>query len=424
LRALLDTLLFPPMPRYNSSMNAICLIFDRLHVGYLGAYGNLWIETPAVDRLASEACVFDQAWIDSPRLESLYRSYWRGRHALCPDLPADRSPTLPALLRDAGVSTALLTDERIVARHPLATDFDELIEIDPPWQAQGAPEIEQTHFARCFVQMIDWLESAQGPFLLWCHLAGLATSWDAPPAFRRAYWEEGDPQPPTSAEVPEKMLPKDYDPDEVWGFCQAYAGQVSLLDTCIAALLEFLRSGPAGSETLLVLTSARGFPLGEHQRIGPCDEALYSELGHLPLLLRFPDRSAATFRSQALVEPADLWATLLDWWAIAGHASSPTAGSLLPIVRQEVQTLRDRLCIAGQGIQRAIRTPAWYLRTADEPELYAKPDDRWDVNNVAIRCQEVVGCLLDALVQYEQTVQRGRVSDLPPLNEVLLRGLE
>jgi arylsulfatase A-like enzyme len=246
---------------------------------------------------------------------------------------------------------------------------------------------------------------------------------------RRVYWEEGDPEPPASAEVPEKLLPKNFDPDEVLGVSQAYSGQVALLDTCIAALMEFLRTAPAGQETLLVLTGTRGFPLGEHGRIGPCadsrdGEALYSELVHAPLLLRLPDLAAASVRSPALVEPSDLWATLLDWWGLGQLTASPTGGSLLPIVRGEKQLLRDRLCVAGEGAQRAICTPAWYLRRAVEPELFVKPDDRWDVNNVAVRCQEVVECLLVAIDQFEQAVRSGSVADLPPLNEVLLLGLE
>ena len=52
-------------------MNAICLVFDRLHAGYLGAYGNSWIETPAFDRLASQSFLFDRALIDSPELPLL-----------------------------------------------------------------------------------------------------------------------------------------------------------------------------------------------------------------------------------------------------------------------------------------------------------------------------------------------------------------
>ena len=70
--------------RYNRGMNAICLVLDRLHAGYVGAYGNSWIETPALDRLASRSLVFDRALVDSPELERLYRSYWQGWHALCP----------------------------------------------------------------------------------------------------------------------------------------------------------------------------------------------------------------------------------------------------------------------------------------------------------------------------------------------------
>ena len=31
--------------------NIICFLTDRLHLGYLGAYGNSWIGTAAFDRL-------------------------------------------------------------------------------------------------------------------------------------------------------------------------------------------------------------------------------------------------------------------------------------------------------------------------------------------------------------------------------------
>ncbi|MGA2068515.1 MAG: sulfatase-like hydrolase/transferase [Thermoguttaceae bacterium] len=405
-------------------MNAICLVIDRLRAGCLGAYGNSWIETPATDRLAAESFVFDQALVDTPRLDLLYRSYWQGWPALTARQPQGR-PTLPALLAEAGVATALLSDERLVREHPLAVDFDELLQIDPPWQPEMAPDgaFHQTHLARCFVQITDWLQQARRPFFLWCHLGSLGLTWDAPWDFRRRYWAEGDPEPSRSAEVPDRLLPEGHDPDEVLAFSQVYAGQVSLLDTCLGGLWEALEEHPAAKETLLVVTSSRGFPLGEHRRLGPCDEALYSELVQVPLMIRFPDRLGAAGRSQALVEPSDLWATLLDYWSPADVPPSPTAATLMPVVREEVATVRDRLALAGRGAERAIRTPAWYLRAGGSPELFVKPDDRWEVNNVTVRCLEVVECLQDALAQYEQTVQAGRVSDLPPLGDVLLHGL-
>ena len=37
-----------------------------------------------------------------------------------------------------------------------------------------------------------------------------------------------------------------------------------------------------------MLISPRGFPLGEHWRVGPCDDALFGELVHVPWMMQFP----------------------------------------------------------------------------------------------------------------------------------------
>jgi hypothetical protein len=404
-------------------MNTICLVFDRLQAGCLGPYGNTWVQTPAFNRLACESFTFDQMSIDTPELERLYRSYWHGWHALCPHEPPAERRSLIAALRESGVTTALLSDERRVTEHPLAVDFDEFIELDPPWQSQTAEEIEQAHLAKCFVELIDWLPTAREPFFLWCHLAGLGTAWDAPLNFRESYREEGDPEVPSAADVPDRMLPESYDPDELLGIAQAYAGQLSLLDGCLDALLEELDGSDAGKDTLLIVTSTRGFPLGEHRRVGPCDEALHGELLHVPLMIRFPDRTAAAQRTQALAEPADLWATLWQYLKLGELPRSPTALSWLPIIKQEAGPRHDRLCMAGAKNERAIRTPAWFLRAVGDGELYAKPDDRWEVNNVANRCLDIVENLHEARVLYEQTLHSGQIADLPPLDDVLLNGL-
>ena len=409
-------------------MNAICLVIDRWNAGHLGAYGNTWIDTPSLDRLACQSFVFDRALIDSPSLERLYRSYWHGWHAMAPELPSEH-PSLAGLLRDKGIRTVLVTDDRTVATQPVVGDFDEVIDIDPPWEFAVAEQLEQTRLAQCFVQVIEWLESVRQPFFLWCHLASLGTLWDAPMEFRRKYWEDGDPELSARGEVPNLMLAEDADPDQALAYTQAYAGQVSLLDTCCGALLEFLDGASAGLETLLVLTGSRGFPLGEHRRVGACDAALYSELVHVPLLLRTPDLEGAAARSRMLVEPADLWATLLNYYGIDSVASTPTAVNLLPLLRTPETFLRDRVCVAGLGGEKAIGTPAWYLANPSQsglqqPALFAKPDDRWEVNNVADRCPEVVECLQDALLQFEQALRSGSTRDLPPLSDVLLHGLE
>jgi hypothetical protein len=114
----------------------------------------------------------------------------------------------------------------------------------------------------------------------------------------------------------------------------------------------------------------------------------------------------------------------LDYWGIGDRPRSPSASSLLALPGDEAALRRDRLCAIGREAERAIRTPAWHLRSGEVPELFAKPDDYWEVNNVAPRCPEVVECLEDALAEFEQTLQAGRISDLPPLSDILLHGLE
>lgn len=405
-------------------MNAICLVIDRLHVGYLGAYGNTWIHTPALDRLAAEGFLFDQFLIDSPQFDRLYRSYWLGQHALLRSGSGRGLDSLAHRLAQRGIATTFVTDEPALARHPLAGGFARRVELDAVQPAGLAESAEQTGLAQSFAGLIEQLEAAREPFFTWCHLRGLGAPWDAPLDYRNTYVDEDDPPPPDTADVPERMLEPDFDPDELLGISQAYAGQVSLLDACLGALDEYLEGSPAGKDTLLIVLSARGFPLGEHLRVGPCDTPLHHELTHAPLLLRFPDGLGAAGRSQALVEPIDLHATLLEWSGLTDRPALPAGQSLLSVVRGEAESLRDRLAIEGPGDERAIVTPAWYLRAAAKPELYARPDDWWQANDVSDRCPDVVEGLLAVLQQYEQALQTGQPLQFPPLDEILRTGLE
>src|SRR5262249_33633447 len=103
----------------SSPMRAIVLVLRGLHLGYLGCYGNDWIDTPGLDRLAAEGIVFDQHYADCPDGAAARRAWrtglWQspGGHA-APD-PAD----LVHLLHVAGVPCHLILD---VAK-PLSAEF-------------------------------------------------------------------------------------------------------------------------------------------------------------------------------------------------------------------------------------------------------------------------------------------------------------
>jgi arylsulfatase A-like enzyme len=174
--------------------------------------------------------------------------------------------------------------------------------------------------------------------------------------------------------------------------------------------------------------------LGEHRRVGMAtvsreDTSLHEELVHVPCLVRVPGGIGAGDRSQALLQPADLAWTLADWFQLASHQPAPGGQSWLPLVRGEPATVRDRACmLADDTAERAIRTPAWHLilPAADNAlrKLYAKPDDRWELNEVANRCGDVADLLAAALEEFQQASLRGLPPPASALPDLLVRGME
>jgi hypothetical protein len=177
-------------------------------------------------------------------------------------------------------------------------------------------------------------------------------------------------------------------------------------------LLAALDEHPRRAETLLIVTSPRGYPLGEHRRVG--GDALYAELLQVPLFARLPGGKGELLRTQEIVQPQSVFATIADdahgpnLWRIAAGEPLPGAGTAVSI---------------GPA-QRSIRTPAWFLRevqSADGPqrELFAKPDDRWETNEVASRCGEAAEQLAARLDEFESLARGGRLAEFPPLAELL-----
>ena len=188
-------------------MNTICLVLDRCHAGYLGPYGNAWIETPSIDRLAAESFLFDQCFLDCPELDSLYRSYWLGGHPLHQGGPPVSRLGLPAMLAASGLATTLITDDPAVAASPASGGFGLIEKIEPSPGGEVAEEISQTHLARCFARVVDGLGAAREPFfsgVIWPAWARFGTRrWNSAstttkratrshpsrPRFPRGFWE-------------------------------------------------------------------------------------------------------------------------------------------------------------------------------------------------------------------------------------------
>lgn len=406
-----------------SKKKAIVFVVDRLSSGMLGPYGNTWLEAPNVNRLASRSLLFDFAISDSTLLEKTCRSYWSGLHAV---EPADRFSAellLPALLARGGIESTLLTDDEEVEQFSSSKHFSRRVLVPAENRERPVEEVEDTRLASIIAAAMGQIDEMEKGELLWIHAAGMKAAWDAPLEFRNALADEEDPTPPSFVEPPARMLERDADPDEVLGVAQAYGGQVALLDICLGALVGAIDQ-QRRDDTLFLLTSPRGFPLGEHRRIGAWDSSLYNESLAVPLMLRVPDRELAGQRSQALVQPADLYQTLLGWFEVMPGRRNDFGVDLIAQEREGIENRRDRACSVGR-LERALRTPAWFLRQAEgESELYVKPDDRWEMNNVIQRCPTVAEEMAKALNEFEKCAETGFATPLGTLSDVLLIGLE
>lgn len=401
--------------------SAIVLVVDRLGAGFLGPYGNTWLETPHCNRLAAQSLVCETAWADSPALDAAYRTMWSGRHSLEP--AANLESALAAGAARSGARTVLITDDDSIAMHPLAATFSEQVLVESPTSPRAAASIDETSQFRLMAAAIEAIDQSREPLLAWIHARGLAGTWDAPRSFRERFADLDDPSPPDLLIPPERRLDRHADPDEVLGLVQAYAGQVQVADECLEMLLEALDQGPQRDRTLLAVTAPRGYPLGEHGRIGPCDEALYGELLHVPLLVRLPGNEGRLVRTQRLVQPSSLCATILEACGWGELTDAQRGLSLLRDARGEETPGRACAVAVGPG-QRAIRTPAWQMRESNEDgetrrELFAKPDDRWEANEVSNRCGEVTALLAAELDQFEQAAGAGQLAELASLPEAL-----
>ncbi len=229
----------------SDSKNIVCLVVDRLHVSYLGAYGNTWIQTPSIDRFAAQSLVFDRAITDSSNLELLYQSLLCGRHAVRSASVSIDAPkqgqNIVNQFNSGGRHTVLLTDDPEISQTQSTAAFAEhiFLELGNAHNSVG-DDIDNTQHAQFFLAAIDRLQSMSAPFVLWLHCGALGHAWDAPLEFREQYRDEEDPPPSISADVPNRMLPINVDPDELLSATHAYAGQVTLLDHFVGTFLEAL----------------------------------------------------------------------------------------------------------------------------------------------------------------------------------------
>ncbi len=302
----------------------------------------------------------------------------------------------------------------VPAATPAILQSPDTVESADPTCSAKTPE--ETELAKSFAAALEWLDRQHDPFCLWFHTRGMNGPWDAPNEFRQRFRDEEDPSAPDWVSPPQRQLGPEPDPDELLGYSHAYAGQVTLLDMCLELLWEQLEQQGLLENTLVILTSPRGYPLGEHGGVGDAAVGLHEELLHVPLIVATPAAAMDLARCQSLAQPLDLLATLTAWFGLPPPRSDSLARDLSTPPTADPMHGRESI-VASRGTERALRTAGWLLTLTPPapPALFAKPDDRYEINNVAGRCGRELDRLRECLDQFEQLASAGRLDQLPRL---------
>ena len=387
----------------NLSRKVIVLAVDRLNPSQIAAYGNTCHDTDAMNRIAGRGVLFDQAVAPIANLEASYRELF-GAASVTATLGDSPEGTWLAAVNRAGVESTFICDRDWLAKSDVLAEFDSVSRLSVKPLDRLASRASQTSLARFFAQLIDHLESMPSQSLAWVDSSGLAGQWDAPYELRQSLADPDDPEPPKFHEPPEFVFDtKDGDPDALLGVQQAIDAQVRLLDDFIGVLLDVLDQ-PEFADTMFCLTSLRGYALGQHGLVGSPDGEFaqtlplrygYNESVHSPLMVCLPEKLAGeqsvggqSLRSGKLVTPAVVSSLIESFLCRADDQveSWLAENSALPA--------SDRAMVVFQNDpELVLLTHAWkFMLNADtdECELYAKPDDLWEVNDVSQRCPNEV----------------------------------
>ena len=388
-------------------MNLLVVVSDTFRWDYLGAYGNEWIETPYLDKLASESAVFDDAYAEGLPTVPARRVIMTGRNivpfAYHPQ-PSDgvqlhgwhplfdEDVTLSEHLRQHDFMSALFNDVYHMMKPGKnfhrgfdywywirGQEGDPYAMLDPgrvrkelrraargrqlrprAWVVQHLvnrmswKSDADTLVAQTMRKAADWLRdySLANPFYMHVECFDPHEPWDPPLDYARRYDPKFDSldgvMPPGHVSQMTKR--------QVRNVQTAYAGEVTLVDRWVGHLLETLEDTGHAKDTIVVFTSDHGCMLGEQGEIHKGQDRLRNQCTRLPLLIRHPKGKGAGQRVSGFVQHQDIMPTVLSLMDIPVPKRC-LGRDVWPMVRGKARGRRE--AVSAFGPYACIRTRKW-----------------------------------------------------------------
>ena len=336
-------------------MNVVFIMCDTFRRDFIGAYGNEWIRTPNLDRLAETSYVFDRCYMNSfptvPNRWDVLVGKNNFTYAGWQPLATDEV-VLPQVVEARNGFSMMIHDTPHIMQNGfnycrgfngwhwirgqendrLMTSPEEVqFQCDP--SKMRNPDFIVTQYLRNVSQRrkesdwfvaqtmtaaSDWLERnyERDDFFLYVDTFDPHEPFDPPQHYTDLY----DPGYDGEVNIYPHYAPANYLPREELRHTKAmYAGKVTLVDRWIGRLLDRIEDLGLLENTAIIFTTDHGFMFGEHDLVGKdiiLDEFfetiwLYEECSHIPLMVRMPEQDEGE-RIDALVTSVDLMPTIME----------------------------------------------------------------------------------------------------------------
>ena len=352
-------------------MNVILIIIDTMRADYLGCYGNPWIRTPNMDRLASRSFVFDEAYAEGCPTLQARRALWTGRrtfpfadHKIVPGdvlniqpgwMPLhDEDVCLSEMLLDAGYVTTYITDVPQVFKpgmnfHRGFISFEFIRgqggdHLHTGYRIAGERSACDSYVARnkqtggrknnveaalrdweadcmaprVFTAAMRWLEHNGGveKFFLVVDSFDPHEPFDPPDYYTRLYTREQLLERPYELVSP---VGKTITEEEIVKRRAGHAGEITMLDRWLGHFLESVELMGLMDNTLICLLSDHGTMLGDHGMIHKGPDALFRGVARVPMMVRHPEGVGAGKRTDAMAYNMDLVPTIVEFAGVKAH---------------------------------------------------------------------------------------------------------
>jgi arylsulfatase A-like enzyme len=409
------------------TMNIIMIMSDSFRQDHLGCYGNGWIETPNLDRLASESVVFENAYCEGLPTLPVRTALFTGNYTLTNRFWQQLIPqdvTMAEILDEYNYLCAMITDTyhmfkpnmnfhrgfhvyRFIRGQecdayrsgPHGKDLNEFIKpemlgtryirnLDQYLRNVRDREKEEDYFvAKVMKEAVGWLEKdreTDRPFFLYVDCFDPHEPWDPPEPFASMYT---DPNYKGPMIIQPKFGPSDWMTEEELRNTRAlYAGEVTLVDKWIGYLLDHLKSNGLMDNSLILFLSDHGHPHGDHGTILKATDQLYGELLRIPLMVRLPGGEHGAKRIKAVVSVVDILPTIFDIMGYHSEMELMQGKSMLPLVNGSTDRIHEYVTMGFfDSVDRCIRDEKWsYIRRPDgqKCELYDLVEDPKESKNL------------------------------------------